>query len=166
MLVQSWILSKNSSCFGGDRGRSQRGTKRTFVATPEFSRKLEISSSIPISSNESLLYGMTLHKSQVPCSGIMQWWTSSSLVSALCLQGQVRVARLTFLRPNFRNLALFQVGWPTNFVWLFSGLFLELPRIGTQEVARSYMKVGYPCSRLNPESHSLVDGWFLLTEFL
>jgi len=42
------------------------------------------------------------------------------------MQGQVRVARLAFMRPNFRNLALFQVGWPTNFVWLFSGLILTL----------------------------------------
>ena len=51
----------------------RRGRLNGHVAKPEFSRKLEISSLIPISSNEDLLAGMTLtlHKSQVHCSGIM-----------------------------------------------------------------------------------------------
>jgi len=26
---------------------------------------------------------------------------------------------LAFFRPNFRNLAFFQIGWPKNFIWLF-----------------------------------------------
>ena len=55
---------------------------------------------------------------------------SSELAVHSCLllyvQGQVRVARLAFLRPNFRNLASLQVGWPINCIWSFSGLFLAL----------------------------------------
>jgi len=49
----------------------RRGSQNGHVGKPEFYRKLEISSSIPISSNEGLLPGMTLtmHKSQFHCSG-------------------------------------------------------------------------------------------------
>ena len=55
---------------------------------PKFSRKLDVSSSTPInwfiSCNDSLFAGttLTLHKSQVHCSGVMQWWACSSLVPA------------------------------------------------------------------------------------
>jgi len=50
-----------------------RGRQNAHVAKPEFSRKPEITSSIPISANEGLSAGMTLtlHNSQVHCSGIM-----------------------------------------------------------------------------------------------
>jgi len=39
-----------------------------------------------------------------------------------------RVARLAVLRPNFRNLDVFQVGWPHDFglAICFFGLFLKV----------------------------------------
>jgi len=60
---------------------------------PKFSRKHEVSSSIPITSlnfcNDSLFPAITLilHKSQVHCLGVMQQWVCSSLMSAT-LHGQ------------------------------------------------------------------------------
>ena len=59
-----------------------------LVKEPKIYRKPEASSLIPInwfnSCNQSLFAGMTLtlHKSQVHCSGVMQWWACSSLISA------------------------------------------------------------------------------------
>jgi len=42
-----------------------------------------------------------------------------------------KVARLTFFRPNFRNLALFEVGWPKMLFGLlvFFSLQLKLVRL-------------------------------------
>jgi len=54
----------------------------------KISRKSELSSLTPInwfnSCNDSLFAGMTLtlYKSQVHCSGVVQWWACSSLLSA------------------------------------------------------------------------------------
>jgi len=54
---------------------SAEGEKTLFWAKPEFPRKLEISSSIRFLPKKGLLTGitLTLHKSQVHCSSIMQW---------------------------------------------------------------------------------------------
>jgi len=41
-----------------------------------------------------------------------------------------RVARLVFCRPNVRNLASFQVGWPKNFSWPFGLFWLHLKLAG------------------------------------
>jgi len=38
------------------------------------------------------------------------------------MNNSTRVSRLVFFRPNFRNLASFQVGWPKKIIWPF-GLF-------------------------------------------
>jgi len=69
----------------------RRGRKRAFPPwdrnlPPRFSRKHEVSSSVPINwlhfCNATVFSGMTLtlHNSQVHCSGVMQWWACSSLV--------------------------------------------------------------------------------------
>jgi len=59
----------------------------------------------------------------VSCSGELA--AHSCLL--LYLQGQVRVARLAFLRPNFRNLASYQVGWPKKIAF---GLLPDWPFLG------------------------------------
>jgi len=73
-----------------DRGRPQGGNGHfppwDWNEAPRLSRKHEVSSSIPINWlnfwNATVFFGMTLtlHNSQVHCSGIMQWWACNSLV--------------------------------------------------------------------------------------
>jgi len=49
-------MSREHLCFDGDHGRPLSETKWAFGAKPEISRKLEISRSLPISSNGGLQY--------------------------------------------------------------------------------------------------------------
>ena len=81
-----WNLSPNLL----DLSRSQNGhlpLSRNWDYEQKLSRKLDVSSSIPInwfiSCNNGLFAGttLTLHESQVHCSGVMQWWTCSLLMS-------------------------------------------------------------------------------------
>jgi len=59
LLVQSWIVSKEGIMFWWWPWASAWWDKQAFVAKPNFSRKREISSSIPISFNE--VYLMAWH---------------------------------------------------------------------------------------------------------
>jgi len=99
-------------------GRPQGGGANGHLLPPgnwdweaKISRKRKISSFILISwvnsCNDSLSADitLTLHKSQVHCSGNMQWLACSSLNSLLCLQTQVAKlgSELFYFWPLLRN---------------------------------------------------------------
>ena len=75
------------------------------------------------SCNDSLFAGMTLalHKSQLHCSGVMQWWAAVHACRLICLLRQVaKLARRSFgcsslLRNNYMatNLQMFTSSYDT-----------------------------------------------------
>jgi len=77
-----------------------------------------LSSASPIV-NPGLGTTFTLHKSQVHYSGDRQWWDYRSLVPAPLPAGTGQGCQTGLFRPNFRNLASFQIGWPKHFIWPF-----------------------------------------------
>jgi len=56
----------------------------------------------------------------VSCSGKL----AVHSCSLLCLEGQVSVCRLAFFRPNFINLASFQIGWRKILIGLLALFWL------------------------------------------
>jgi len=48
---------------------------------------------------------------------LLQQWFSTILLKRA--KSRPRVSRLAFFRPNFRNLALFEAGWPKKFYLAF-----------------------------------------------
>ena len=73
---------------------------------------------------------LTLHKSQVQCSGAMQWWDCRSLVPAPLLAESVQGYRIGLFRWNFINLSSFQIGWPRK---LFLACWHHLKLVGLKK---------------------------------
>jgi len=103
--------------------RPQGGARRAFPPgnsdkEAKISRKPEISSLIVVtwvnSCNDSWFADvtLTLHKSQVHCSGNMQWWACSLLNPLLCLQRQV--AKSYCMRYTYEGESILSdaMGWP------------------------------------------------------
>ena len=96
-----WLQRKKVGSTGVRRGRAKRAIAHPWKSGLE--PKCWVSNLTLIdwlhSCNHSSFVGttLTLHKSQVHCSGVMQWWVCSSSSPALCLQRWVaKLARGLF----------------------------------------------------------------------